>query len=265
MRPRIFNKLGFIIIFLLLVVVILRYSGVLSPLEDLFLKILNPIGTSIYALEQKIKKTWAGEISRNDYEKIKEENSRLVAENIKLKVLEEENKRLKEILNFTNANQYKFLAAEILGKDPMFSNYFILNKGYDDGIRDGLPIVSPEGILVGKIIKTEGKISTMIIPTDTGFKTAVAVFGRPEAKTVGLAKGERGLGIRLEYIRQGENINKDDIVATSGLEFNMPKGLVLGRVVEIIKEDKTVFGTAIISPFVSYENLSLVMAILPQL
>jgi len=64
---------------------------VLSPIEGLFLKALNPIGTSIYGLEQKIKGIWAKEISREDYEKIKEENNRLIVENIKLNILKEEN------------------------------------------------------------------------------------------------------------------------------------------------------------------------------
>ncbi|OGF21327.1 hypothetical protein A2316_03320 [Candidatus Falkowbacteria bacterium RIFOXYB2_FULL_38_15] len=264
MQSRIFNKLGLVLIFLLLILVILRYSGVLSPIEGLFLKALNPIGTSIYGLEQKIKGIWAKEISREDYEKIKEENNRLIVENIKLNILKEENEELRGILNFTKPDQYKFLTAEILGRDPIFLNYFILNKGSDDGIKDGFPIVSPNGVLVGKIIKTEKKISTMIVPTDTNFETAVSVFGQSDNHTSGLVRGERGLGIKMEFIRQGENINKDDLVATSGLEFNMPKGLVVGRIVEVEKEDKVIFGTATVSPLVSYENLSMVMVILPQ-
>lgn len=84
MQSRIFNKPSLVLIFLLLMLVILRYSGVLSPAEGLFLKALNPIGSSVYGLEQKIKRIWTKEISREDYEKIKEENNRLIVENINL-------------------------------------------------------------------------------------------------------------------------------------------------------------------------------------
>jgi rod shape-determining protein MreC len=132
-------------------------------------------------------------------------------------------------------------------------------------VQNGLSVISPEGILVGKIIKTDKRISTMILPTDTSFQTAGAIFTKSGEKTVGIITGERGLGIKMEFIRQGEDIDKDDIVATSGLEFNMPKGLVVGKIAEVNREDKVVFGTAVISPPLSYENLSVVMIILPEL
>jgi len=54
------------------------------------------------------------------------------------------------ILKFSKRKPYDFLMANVLGRDPNFSNYFILNKGSKDGVQNNLPVVSPEGILVGK-------------------------------------------------------------------------------------------------------------------
>lgn len=265
MRSNFSGKFSLALILVLLILIILRFSGVLSPVEGLFFKILNPVSSAIYSLEQRAKNIWRGNISQEEYDNLKKENQQLIVENIKLRTLEEENRRLKEILNFTNANQYKFLTAGVMGRDPLQQNHLILNRGSDDGVQNGLPVVSPEGILVGKIIKTDKKISTMILPTDSNFQTAGAIFTKSSENTVGLITGERGLGIKMEFIRQEEDVNKDDIVATSGLEFNMPKGLVVGKIAEVNKEDKVVFGIAVISPLLSYEDLSLVMIILPEL
>jgi rod shape-determining protein MreC len=265
MRSNFSGKFSLALILVLLILIVLRFSGILSPIESLFFKVLNPVGSFVYGLEQKVRNIWKEDISQEEYDNLKKENQQLIVENIKLRTLEEENSRLKEILDFTNSSQYKFLTAGIMGRDPLRQNYFILNRGSDDGVQNGLSVISPEGILVGKIIKTDKRISTMILPTDTSFQTAGAIFTKSGEKTVGIITGERGLGIKMEFIRQGEDIDKDDIVATSGLEFNMPKGLVVGKIAEVNREDKVVFGTAVISPPLSYENLSVVMIILPEL
>ena len=255
------KKIGLILIFLF-ILVILRYTGILSPVENFFIKSLNPAGAFFYNGGQKVGSFWREDTNRGEFELIKKERDELVAQISKLKIIAEENKRLKEVLDFTNTNDYHFLVTKILGKDPILTNHFIINKGHIDGIEKGMAIVSPEGILAGKVVETKKNTSIMIIPTDNNFETAVAISGKNNSNTAGTVRGERGLGIKMEFIRQGEDVKKDDIAITSGLESSMPQGLVVGRVAEVTQEDKIVFGSASITPLISYENLSVVMAII---
>ncbi len=258
------SKTSFTILAVLLVVTILHYSGILFPVENLAMKVLAPISSGFYIFGQKIQSIWKADVSLADYEKLQAEKNQLIAKNAELQILERENDELRESLNFKKEKQYDTLMATVLGRDPAVSNYFILNKGSKDGVQNNLPVVSPEGMLVGKIIKVEENLSIMLIPTDTNFQTAAAILGEGKNSTSGLVHGERGLGIKMEFIPQDEEVFRGDVVVTSGLELNMPKGLVIGQIAELKRESRDIFGEATISPLAVYENLNTVMVLLPR-
>jgi len=258
------SKISLVVFVILIIIFVLHYSGVLSPVENLVVKILRPISSEIYRLGQRINFLWKSDILREDYLKLQEERNQLVAKNVELQILEQENQELRKILDFTKKNQYKFLIADIIGRDSLNSNYYILNKGENDGIKDNLPVISPEGILVGKIIKAEKNISVMLIPTDANFETAGTILGKSKKNTSGLVRGEKGLGIKMEFIPQDEEIEQNDVVITSGLETNMPKGLVIGKVSEVEKEEKGIFSEATIAPMLSFDDLNIVIVIIPD-
>lgn len=245
-------------------VLILHYSGILFPVENLAIRGFSPVGSGFYRFSQKIQSIWKPNISAADYEKLRAERDQLVARNMELQILERENEELRNAIDFKKEKPYDYLMASVLGRDPTLSNYFILDKGSKDGVQNNLPVVSPEGMLVGKILKVEEKISVILIPTDTNFQTAGAVLGKTKGSTSGLVHGEKGLGIKMEFIPRDEKVAVDDIVITSGLELNMPKGLVIGRIAEVKKESRDIFGEATVSPFVVYEDLGTVMILLPQ-
>lgn len=258
------SKSALVIFIVFLVVLILHYSRVILPMENVAMKVLTPIGAGFYNFSQKIQVIWKPKLSSENYEELQSEINRLTAKNVELKMLEEENQRLREILNFPKDDQYNLLVAKIIGRDPSLSNHFILDKGTRDGVGDNFSIISPEGMLVGKVLKAEENISVIIIPTDANFQTAAVILGKTQKSTSGLVRGERGLGIKMEFIPQDESIEIDDIIATSGLERNMPRGLVIGKIAEVKKEARNIFGEAIISPFIDYEKLSVVLILLPK-
>jgi len=263
MRARI-KKSGLILFLILFIIIVLHYSKLLSPVEILAVRFLSPFGSGIYNFGQKIQILWRSDISRGDYEKLLEERNKLIVENVELQILKQENQVLREALNFIEENRYNFLAAKIIGRDPLSPNYFILNKGTADGVENNLPVISEGGVLVGKVVKTGEKTSVMLIPTDANFQTAVLILGKSKGNTSGLVRGEKGLGIKMEFIPQDETIGKDDVILTSGLELYMPKGLVIGKVSEVSKEAREIFGEATITPLVSYEDLNIVMVLLPR-
>ncbi len=258
------SKSALIILLVFLAVLILHYSGIILPVENIAVKALTPIGAGFYNFSQKIQVIWKPKLSSENYEELQSEINRLVAKNVELKMLEEENQKLRDLLNFPKDDQYNLLVAKIIGRDPSLSNHFILDKGTRDGVQNNFSIISPEGMLVGKILKAEENTSVIIIPTDANFQTAAVILGKTQKSTSGLVHGEKGLGIRMEFIPQDESIEIDDIVATSGLERSMPRGLVVGKIAEVKKEARNIFGEAIISPFIDYEKLSIVAVLLPK-
>ncbi|MBU2416305.1 rod shape-determining protein MreC, partial [Patescibacteria group bacterium] len=67
-----------------------------------------------------------------------------------------------------------------------------------------------------------------------------------------------GLTIKMDFIPQNKRINNEDIVITSGLEKNIPKGLVIGKITRINKNNNEVWQNAIIEPLADLDNLIIV-------
>ncbi|MBU0619941.1 rod shape-determining protein MreC, partial [Patescibacteria group bacterium] len=79
-----------------------------------------------------------------------------------------------------------------------------------------------------------------------------------EDVTMGIIEGEFGLTIKMDFIPQNKRINNEDIVITSGLEKNIPKGLVIGKITRINKNNNEVWQNAIIEPLADLDNLIIV-------
>jgi rod shape-determining protein MreC len=77
-------------------------------------------------------------------------------------ILEEENTRLKEVLQFSQGMEFKNIPAKIIGKDPQnYHSTITINKGSLSGIEKNMPVVAMQNGrqgLVGKIAGTGFKL-----------------------------------------------------------------------------------------------------------
>jgi rod shape-determining protein MreC len=184
-----------------------------------------------------------------------------------MKIIEEENGYLKKQIDFRKNNDYKYQLVEIISRNDLMNNSseeksIIINKGTKDGIENGLVLLDSEGVVIGKIIEARGSISRACLVVDKKCKFAAAI--QNEDRTSGVVEGELGLTIKMDLIPQTENLEKGDIIVTSGLENNIPRGLVIGRVTELIKENNSLWQKAIIEPLVNFNNLIVASVIIPQ-
>ena len=136
-----------------------------------------------------------------------------------------------------------------------------LDRGSADGLSAGLPVVSGTGLLIGKIVETKDHLSSACLVTSSRCQFAATVEN--QNKTIGLTKGELGLTIKMDFIPQTEVINRGELVVTSGLEQNVPRGLVLGKISQVQKLNKELWQTATIEPLVNLNDLVIASVILP--
>ena len=80
------------------------------------------------------------------------EVSRMQAEIIQLKQQLSETQVLSALVDFARVQpENRYLAATVIGRDPSpFVQYVIINRGSDDGLRRGMPVVTQQG-LVGRV------------------------------------------------------------------------------------------------------------------
>jgi rod shape-determining protein MreC len=168
------------------------------------------------------------------------------------------NERLQKLLQFREKISTTLVAAEVIGQDP--SSWFksvTLNKGESEGVRKGMAVISPEGV-VGQILKTAPHYSTVLLITD--YNSAIdSIIDRTRAKAIVEGKGENRC--QLKYLLRTEEVVIGDIVVTSGLGGNFPKGLMVGEVQKVDKKGHGVFQYAELVPRVDLTKLEEVFVI----
>jgi len=170
----------------------------------------------------------------------------LKIENMKLKSYRAENETLKQHLNFLTKSQDKFVLANILGRryESGF-NWIIIDKGEKDGISPGLAVIDKKGSLVGSVITVENSISYIRPLLDVhSFITADIINFSDDNKfetTSGVIQGEYNLIVKMKYVSLSQKVEVGDIVITSGLEENIRRGIIIGEVAEINKNQMLFF------------------------
>ena len=189
---------------------------------------------------------------------LKQKMIELETENHRMKEMVFENQRLRRLLQFQEKIPNPMIAAQVIGQDP--SSWFksvTINKGERDGVQRGMAVVSPEG-MVGQILKTSSNYATVLLITD--YNSAVdAIVQRTRAKAIVEGKGENRC--QLKYLLRTEEASVGDIIVTSGLSGNFPKGLKIGEIRSVEKKGHGIFQYADLVPSVDLTKLEEVFII----
>ncbi len=153
--------------------------------------------------------------NRKTLTSLKKENLNLKAEIITLKSrlanyenLSQENSALKKMLRLKQKYSAKITAASVLIKSPWQTEQQIrINRGRDSGIKTGNLVISPEGNLVGKIIKVNPSDSWVRLSSDPNFKIAVTC-----GKINTILAGALFEGAKLLYIPYDAEIDRGNEV-----------------------------------------------------
>jgi rod shape-determining protein MreC len=250
--------------------VFFHYINILRPLENGLIIAFKPVSAWFYKIGVNIQGTFHEQSTKQDLiaqiEKLEVKNQELIQENANLKKQEEENEKLRQHLKFFEEYEYNYTLSNVVSKatgvgELQNQKQIIIDKGAKSGIRPGMVVVSERGIVVGKILKAEEYLSTVSLTTSKDCKMAVSI--QNQNKTSGITEGELGLTIKMNFIPQTEEINLGDNVVTSGLEENIPRGLVLGQITKLDKDSNEVWQSATIEPLLDYDNLIIVSVLIP--
>jgi len=258
----------FVVVFGLLF--FLHLIQVLRPLENFLLYLIKPVSSKLYSLGNSFDQSYTDSRDKTDLNvkiaDLTSEVARLTVDKAAWQEVTEENQKLRRQLNFLSANNFKAVTANVLAKEAAAetgeqSQDLIIDKGARDGLRLGLGVISEEGVIVGKIMDLKETSARICLTTSPDCKLPAAI--QNQNKTQGLTDGDLGLTIKMSYIPQLEKIAYSDIVVTSGLGGNIPRGLVIGKVVQVKNESNEVWQEATIESLVNLNNLTVVAVIIP--
>jgi rod shape-determining protein MreC len=171
----------------------------------------------------------------------------LRAENAKLRALAAENEALKAALGFTERYKDDAVLARVVAEtDADALKGVVIDRGTDDGIVPGQPVVAGDGVLVGKVFEARSRSATVILLSDSKSRVAVAIQNATD--TIGVLEGDRGLSMGITLIPQTEKLSPGDIVVTSGIEPGIRRGLVVGVIEKVNKNTQDPFQSASVAP-----------------
>ena len=190
---------------------------------------------------------------------LKERLNQAIEENNLLRELELANTRLRNLLNFQKTIAGRVVAAQVVGKDPsIWFKTVIIDKGKADGVEGGFPVVMPQGI-AGQVTEVSNHYAKVMLIIDRN-SAVDALVQRSRAR--GVIKGESTDKCRLDYVLRKFDVRRGDTVVSSGLDGVYPKGLLIGQVSDIIKNNSDIFQEVTITPFIDFEKLEEVLVVL---
>ena len=261
------KKPFFIFLAILVVTIVLHYSGALRPLENFLLFSVKPLNGLFYNISLKTNLAFHESQKEVDptlvIKKLQEEKASLIIAKSEYQEIVDENRRLKELLGFINENDFRLVLAGVIAQENLEqeSRELIINKGKLDGLSNGLAVVNEQGILIGKIVEVKDSVSKICLSITPGCEFASSI--QNSDRTQGLVDGNLGLTVKMSYIPQLEKIKAGDIVITSGLGGRIPRGLVVGQIISVRSESNEVWQEAIIEPPLDFNNLTVVSAVIP--
>ena len=224
-----------------------------SPIKNVFYTVTSPIqkaiwsagGSSSFFLSSLIN---SGSLSREN-EILKNENQKLLSQVAALKSIEQGNQAQSDVSSACQNSGFKLVMAGVIGLDD--NDVLSINKGSADGILEGMPVISQQNVLFGKVSKVYKNYSkVMLISSKSSVVNIKVQQGDILAPEIdGVIKGNGGLSAYLDLIPISSEINSGDILVTSAIEKSFPKDLLVAKIDQKIKNDQKPFQQAKISLF----------------
>ena len=166
--------------------------------------------------------------------------------------------RLETLLDLKRQVALPVIGARVIAYDPtLWSRAAIINQGKAQGVKEGLPVLAPQGI-VGRIVGIYPEYSKVMLIVDRK-SSADAMVQRTRIR--GMLKGKGGNRCSLEFVPKSADVQVGDLVLASGLVGLYPKGLVFGKVTAANKKNPGVFQEIEVSPNVDLSTLEEVLVV----
>ncbi len=252
-------KTFFLLSFISLIIFILDYYNLLSGIKYVSYSITNPVSFGLYAINQNFQRQFLFiynlRFAAQENRALKQQIGQLMSENAGLKRQVSEAQSQIAQSDHLDPRLYNLVPARPIGLD----RYLRIDKGLNTGISVGQAVVSNDN-LVGKIVEVSQKSANVQLLTDPDSKIAAFSQGL-EGKAKGVLIGQFGVELLMDKILHEEKIAVDDLVYSEGGESFLPRGLILGRVLEVTGKENELFKQAKIQSTFDLKDLELVFII----
>ena len=226
-------------------------------------RVRTTLSTGVYPLQWLVDapfraSTWLTD-SFADRDRLRAENARLTAQLRdadvdlqKLAALIEENRRLRDLGHAANEVAKQRLVAQIMRVDlDPFRHRVLLNKGQNDGVFKGQPILDAHGVF-GQITQVGRNTSEAILISDPEHAIPVRV-NRSGLRTI--AEGTGNLNrLNLPFLTGEADVKVGDVLIASGLGGVFPAGYPVGTITRVERDPAETFAKVEARPMAKLDS-----------
>ena len=236
-----------------------------NPAEQFVIEITAPFQKLIKQTTKSTEELWLNYFRlvgvHQENTQLKNEIHALKMANSRYRELLATQERLEELLQFKQTINRPVLAAQVVGRDP--SGWFksvIIDKGIWAGLRLDMPVVNAFGV-VGRVVSVSSNYAKVLLIIDQNSAVDCLV---QRSRDRGMLKGLMSEICKLDYVAKSNDITVGDIVVTSGLGGVFPKGLPVGRILDVKEISGELFKDIKIRTAVDFSKLEEVLVILEE-
>lgn len=179
----------------------------------------------------------------------------------RVELLEQENARLRSLLELRPTLQVHSQAAEVLYEAPdPYTRKVVIDRGATHAVKLGSPVVNEGGVLgqVTRVYPLSSEVTLLndkdaAIPVlNTRTQQRSAAFGNPD-----------GEGLELRFLTGNADVQVGDAMTTSGVDGVYPAGMPVAKVVNVVRSADTGFAKIDLQLSANTENLRHVLVLDP--
>jgi rod shape-determining protein MreC len=265
-RPQ-YIALGLIALFTLIVLNLpTRTSTRLkSAISGLFLPLFGLAGTAQQVSGKAGDALVPRKVLLNENDALKHDNDQLRLLSIQANETARENNRLRLLLGWPQKFPWKLKLANVITRDP--ANWWRtieIDLGTRNGLSNNLPVLSPDGNLIGRIASVSATHSQVVLIGDPNCKVAVLVEN--DARDMGVVNAGGpfdGSFVTMSYLPSGANLKSGQNIVTSGLGGIFPKGIPVGKIVDAQQVEYGLYTEARVKPAANLSALEEVWVVFP--
>jgi|GEM_PF-2225686 len=223
--------------------------GALRPLENLIVKITEPIYSVFYSASSGVK-SWTDVFF--EPQRLQTQNQDLQQQLAKLQVklndyhdLALENERLKSVLDYRATSAWDSVVAKVIGQlETNGQVYLLINKGSNSNLSKNQLVLDENGRLLGDVLEVSSNFSKVRLASNPEFSIGVKKPG--SQKPLGILKGNFSVSLLLELIPIETELEINQAIVTAGLQ-GKPSNIHVGYVTNIDEAPGGLFKTAAVS------------------
>lgn len=233
--------------------------------EKVIVKIASPVQSLVHFTYDKVSSVFSHYIflihAAKENEDLKNQNGELRQKIVSIDELTQENERLRSLMKLDIPSKYSPIYAErVAFGSNEFERTVRINKGKDENVAVGMPVVSSQGV-VGQVAEVFGGYSNVLLLTD---KSSVIDVIVQRTRSRGTLRGFTQHQLTFEFFSIDEDLQVGDIVISSGLDGVYPEGLPVGIISASGKQGRKLFLTATVDPYVNFSKIEEVRVLAPK-